>query len=92
MGFKLTDVKIQRTSGGQEQSSGDVKPLAVENESSGVALNLQEDLYSSSEGQGGEVGMDQQVIMVGFRSAWQPHLIPGERRHGFSMVDNQKTR
>lgn len=40
VGFKLTDLKIQRTSGGQEQSSGDVKPFAVENESSGVLFDI----------------------------------------------------
>lgn len=78
MSFTLADLKIQRTIVAQEQSSGDVEPLAVEDESSGVQFNLQEDLDSSAEGQGGQVGVDQEVIMMGFHSVWQSHLIPGE--------------
>lgn len=97
IGFKLTDLQILRMSGAQELSFGDLQVLAVKNDGSGVLLYLYEDLDDSGEGQGGQVGVYQEVIVLGFHCFWQSYLIPGKRQRicvcvdSHCMVANKKT-
>lgn len=81
IGFKLTDLKIPMMPGLKKLSFGDLKVLAVEDDGSGVLLYLYEDLDNTSEGQRGQVGVYQEIIVLGFHCFWQSHLVPGKRQH-----------
>lgn len=80
IGFELTDLQILKMSGVQELSFGDLQVLAVKDDGSGVLLHLYENLDDSGVGQGGQVGVYQEVIMLGFHCFWQSYLIPGKRQ------------
>lgn len=96
IGFKLTDLQIPRMSGVQELSFGDLEVLAVEDDGSGILLYLYEDLDDSGKGQGGQVRVYKEVIVLGFHSFWQSYLVPGKRHcicvsvESHCMVANNK--
>lgn len=53
--------------------------LGVENDGVGVFVHVQLDTNNASEVQGGQIGVDGQVIVDGGDGFREPHAAPGER-------------
>lgn len=65
--------------GRQEQHAGHLHLLGMENDGAGVLVHVQEDASDAGEVEGGQVGVDGQVIVEGGDGLGEPHAVPGER-------------
>lgn len=62
----------------EEQHIGYLQLLGVENDGAGVFVHVQLDANDSGEVEGGQVGVDGQVIVGGGDSFGESHAVPGE--------------
>lgn len=65
--------------GGEQVRVGNLHVLGVENDGAGVFVHVQQNADDAREVQGGQVGVDAQVIVDGGHRFGKSHAIPGER-------------
>lgn len=62
----------------EEQHAGYLHLLGVENDGAGVFVHIQQDTSDAGEVEGGQVGVDGQVVVEGGDGFRKPHAVPGE--------------